>query len=182
MNRKELEKTRMDNFRKLDPAYRSNLNRIEYNPSESIEHFMTKTIGFVLLRNGIPAERLPEWFNWRKDNHELKSDKLDELTKLFSNVIKGYLIPDFMKEFKKHSWQRPQVITEARFKREINEPIGKMTDVKMKKGEIYIKGKFFPQRRVDIFILDTGEIVEIETTEKRAKRFDGDKSTIVVRI
>jgi len=63
-------------------------------------------------------------------------------TKMDSLGIKGD-ISRYMTRFK-HKWEVPEVVTEARFK----------------------DGK----RRGDIFILDTGEIVEIETNHKIKKK------------
>jgi len=44
------------------------------------------------------------------------------------------------------------------------------------------QSKEFPDKRRDMVILDTGQVVEIETTERRAKRFkdDPDSNNIIV--
>jgi hypothetical protein len=151
MNREQLERIRRENLNKLDSAYRSNLNRIEYNPSESIEHFLTKSICFILLRNGVSTEWLQRIINETYFATDIlrMNVKSNELPILITQSLRYY------RQKFKHEWQRPQVVTEARFK-----------DKCPKSG-----------RRVDIFILDTGEIVEIETDPKVKK-----EGAITVRI
>jgi hypothetical protein len=71
----------------------------------------------------------------------------------------------------KHEWERPIVITEARFKefeKINNKEIEKYLETRNIKD--IIKENVKPiQRRADIFILDTGECIEIETNHKIKK-------------
>jgi len=81
----------------------------------------------------------------------------DLLPEYFKNAkIGGYDVQDIAiglaegdgQKFNR-KWQVPQVVTEARFK---------------------VKSTWLQRRRADIFILDTGEIVEIETNKKIKKK------------
>ena len=158
LNREQLERIRRENLNKFDSAYRSNLNRIEYNPSESIEHFMAKTICFILLRNGVPANQLRSWIKNDPLTYNFQQDWKD-WESLTPDLITQWIKDDGQKF--KHEWQRPQVVTEARFMTWYGKLEGKLK-----------------QRRADIFILDTGEIIEIETGKSYEKKDD----VIVVRV
>jgi len=79
----------------------------------------------------------------------LPANLLPEMFKFRTCVFRNKFINKYRVKHK-YKWQIPQVITEARFKN---------------------------KRRVDIFILDTGEMVEIETGKSKEK-----KGVITVRI
>lgn len=173
MNKIELTKTRNENLKLLDGAYRSNLNRFEYDAGNSIEHEMAKFICFVMLRNGVSAEIISNQFHIQNKNY------LN-----FSGLTK-WTIKEFGQKFKQ-SWRRPWIVTEARFK-ETQEDI-LLESSKVVKG-LYrgekpvkainkvIKARATIKRRADLFVVDTGEIVEIETNPKVTK-----KGVITVRI
>jgi hypothetical protein len=130
MNKIELERARMENFKKLDIAYRPKINTVEVNVNNTIEHELAKFYCVWLIRKGIPAYELQTWF----DTSYLEFNKRYKTTGNF-----------------KHEWERPQCITEAR----------------MKDGA-----------RWDIFVLDSGECIEIETGKSYVKNRNG----IVIKI
>ena len=68
-----------------------------------------------------------------------------------------------MRILKIPEWKRKQVVTEARFKKSIKI---NLDDLMVENLERLHKSK---QRRADIFILDTGQIVEIETGKSYEK-------------
>jgi len=160
MNRKDLIRIRIENKAKLEPSSWKNINRLEFSfsndpdKSESIEHKLAKSICYILLRNGVLAEVLPK----------LNSDLWDDLE--FGEIDTGLIreeIRNHGQKFKKE-WERPVVVTEARFK-----PIQKGACSFGEKMFQIIGGTDIITRRADLFILDTGECVEIETDHKIKK-------------
>jgi len=137
MNRVELERKRLENFHKLDwMQFRPKYTALEIDIGNSIEHEMAKFICVWLIRNGVPTDLLQGSFKWNKLTEgevNWKSVPLQEFADRTKNLGQKF----------KHEWERPVIITEARFK----------------------GGK----RRADIFILDTGECIEIETNHKIKK-------------
>ena len=131
MNRQELENKRLENYHKLDTfAFRPKYNAVEVNINNSIEHELSKFMCVWLIRNGVSANELQDIFDTFK------------LTKQEYFVIPARLFKEMKDDCDgfKYQWERPVIITEARFK-----------------GNL---------KRVDIYILDTGEKVEIETNHK----------------
>lgn len=134
MNRLELENKRLENYHKLDVyAFRPKYNAVELDINNSIEHELAKFMCVWLIRNGVSAIELQDIFDTFK------------LTKQNYFVIPSRLFMEMKEDCDgfKYQWERPVVITEARFK-----------------GNL---------RRTDIYILDTGEKVEIETNHKVKK-------------
>lgn len=167
MNRLQLERIRRENLNKLDTAYRSNLNRIEYSPSESIEHFLAKTICFVLLRNGVPANLLPEII---KQHFFIKMDSIG---------LKGPIEELFFYRKFKYEWERPQIVCEARFNENFIETDKNATTIWKINKITSNKPIKIIHRRVDLFVLDTGEIIEIETGKSYEKEGE---NVITVRV
>ena len=164
MNRVELESKRLENFHKLDwQQFRPKYNALEIDIGNSIEHEMAKFICVELIRNGVEAKQIPtlriRGFNFWK----------------FSPIPMAieWAVKEHGQKFK-HEWERPVVITEARFKefeKINNKEIEKYLETRNIKD--IIKENVKPiQRRADIFILDTGEKVEIETNHKIKKEGD----------
>jgi len=153
MNRVELERIRRENLNKLDTAYRPKVNALEVDIGNSFVHELVKFYCVWLLRNGVPANMLPK----------LNMKEID---------WRYFGAAELYSKFK-HEWKRPQVVTEARFKKSIKiNP----DDLMVENLERLHKSK---QRRADIFILDTGEIIEIETDNKVKKEGE---NVITVRI
>jgi len=140
MNRLQLETIRKSNFHKLDTAFRPKKNAVELDINNSMEHNLALTICQILIRKGFPASQL-----------QVVIDKI-----FFKGAIPK---PIALLETKfEHEWERPQIITEARFKKEFS-----------------VRSK---QDKVDIFILDTGERICIET----GKSYEKEKDVITVRV
>jgi len=154
MNKQQLERIRRENFNKLDTAYRPKVNAMEININNTFEHELAKLLCVWLIRDGFTLGQLqeivPKW---------MKNSKLSQQGNLF-------LGQDFKRE-----WQRPQVVTEARFSKDLTPmyggPINKRPLYYLDKFGNKLKNK--SRRRADIFILDTGEIVEIETGKSYKK-------------
>lgn len=143
MKRKELEKIRRSNLNKLDRSFRPKINAVEIDINNSIKHELGKVICFWFLRKGVLPEMIQSFFNVAEDY------KFDNINEVFEELK---LYASYYGQKFKRKWQVPQVVTEARFK------------------ELIPWGKGLHRRRADIFILDTGEIVEIETNKKIKKK------------
>jgi hypothetical protein len=161
LNQLQLETIRRKNFNKLDTAYRPKKNAMEIDINNSIEHEIAKFFCVWLIRKGLPAEQLPEIFENDWDDGILATDFDCDDSEI------------------KESWRRPVVVTEARFKpanvisayhsdkhKSQKQILKEMTEVTQKLT-----------RRTDIFILDTGQCVEIETDKTIEK-----ENAITVRI
>jgi len=165
MNRVELESKRLENFHKLDwQQFRPKYNALEIDIGNSIEHETAKFLGVWLIRKGVPTDLLQSSFKWDKLTEgevDWKSVPVEEFAQLTKNLGHKF----------KHEWERPIVITEARFKefeKINNKEIEKYLETRNIKD--IIKENVKPiQRRADIFILDTGECIEIETNHKIKK-------------
>lgn len=108
MNKRDLIRARTANKAKLEPSSWKNINRIEIDIGNSIEHEIAKCICFILLRNGVPAEQLPHLVPGRicgAENPEEYSAYWIE------RMVEEYGIAHGLKE-----WQRPVIVSEARFK------------------------------------------------------------------
>ena len=159
MNKRDYIKNRTINKVKLESSSWKNIDRLEFsfsnNPdkSESIEHKLAKTICFILLKNGVPAEQLPslEFNDFLYTGSYLAS---------VYNTILMYGTHHMLNK----DWERPIIVTEARFK-----PIQKGANSFGEKMFQVLSGDDIIIRRADLFILDTGEIVEIETDHKIKK-------------
>lgn len=151
MNRKDIEKIRRENLNKLDTTFRPKINAVEVNINNSIEHELAKFICVWSLRIGFPASQL----------QYVITGQFEGKTIFLPIILLGQKF--------KHEWERPQVVTEARFKKTRWDVGNKYYPDLDKAGNLKI-GTI--QRRADIFILDTGEIVEIETNPKIEKEGD----------
>ena len=141
MNRLELENKRLENFHKLDwQQFRPKYNALEVDINNGYEHEKAKFRCLWLIRKGVPAFKLQDI---------LMGEEFEE---------------NFFINFK-HEWERPVVITEARFK--------EFSGIKKVKTKEYLDMDVYHnvpiKRRADIFILDTGECIEIETNHKIKK-------------
>lgn len=160
MNRKELERTRRENLNKLDTAFRPKINAVEIDINNSSNHEFAKFMCVWLIRKGCPANTLSEIFEEGWDEEGVLTADFD---------CEDYEI--------KHEWERPQVVTEARFGVQVilKDISREQYENKHNQKEILKHIKEATEkmtRRADIFILDTGEIVEIETNKKVKKEGD----------
>jgi sugar diacid utilization regulator len=114
---------------------------VEVDINNSLEHELVKFLCVFAIRKGIEAQSLQKIIDKSKNTERLNS---------MIDTYKGYF---------KHDWMRPVVITEARFKKSEQKDFCYNLKTPMKKQT----------RRADIFILDTGEKVEIETNHKIKK-------------
>lgn len=157
---------------KLDlHAYRPKINAVELDVNNSPEHEFAKWWCVLLIRNGVPANLLPELI---KRYPEEPKFALWSSTKLY--------LEDFGENYgatKDFEWQRPQVVTEARFKPFAKDYSASMKELKKTNEKVKVELKERFRRRADIFILDTGEIVEIETGKSYDKK---EPNVITVRI
>jgi hypothetical protein len=128
MSQRDLEIKRIANYNKLDLAYRPKTNVLEIDINNTLAHELAKCVCFYLLRKGIPANLLPEFFK-QKDWH---------------NPSNSYMFVIQNGSVYKRTYLRPHIVVEARFKE---------------------------GRRADLFCLDSGEKIEIETN-KRVKKDD----------
>jgi len=136
MNQVNLIRMRQANKNKLDTSSWRNIDRIAISVGNSDEHNLAIHIGFLLIKNGTPAKRLPEYFEG--------NDIGQWATNIRNFVAKAGCKYD-------HDWERPIVVTEAKFKN---------------------------GREADIFILDTGEIVEFVETSEPEPRGPEDRITV----
>jgi len=153
MNKAELIAIRTKNKRLLEPSSWKNINRIEIDIGNTPAHELTKCLMFILLRNGVPTDCLTKE-KALKEGHTT------------SEIIKEYGF-----EYKK-PWQRPVVVTEARFKSGYYAlfELGKEKPAEYISEDMKKRRKTKPKtRRADLFVLDTGEKVEIETNHKLKK-------------
>lgn len=151
MNKEQLERARIGNLNKLDQSYRPKINAVEVDINNSIEHELAKFICVWLIRNGVPINQLLE-FPFSKLVSPTKNEPRIELKSFIKNNSRKF----------KHEWERPCIVTEARF-----DDLCYNLKLKWEKQ----------QRRADIFVLDTGVVVEIET----GKSYDKE-GAITVRI
>lgn len=156
MNKKDLIRTRTANKAKLEPSSWKNKNRIEIDIGNSIEHELAKCICFILLRNGVIPEVCKQ-----KIEHLIQTDEDISFYQLEKTI------EEYGQKYKKE-WQRPVIVSEARLKPKVI-----LTNVYDTKEEVlsnpYPLNEKKIQRRADLFVLDTGEIVEIETNKKVKK-------------
>jgi hypothetical protein len=155
MNQKELIRARTINKSKLEPSSWKNINRIEIdlaNDKDGYKHEIAKEICFILIKKGVPADSLPFIF---------KASKPIEYI-LFERGLED-MIENWATEIYDKNWKVPVIVTEARFKTYFTPTKGKgfLKDAKCVTSNY--------GRRADLFILDTGEIVEIETDDKIKK-------------
>lgn len=129
MNRKELELKRRENLRLLDTGYRPKINAVELNINNSIKHEAAKFYISWMIRKGVPIDSMLVTIYKGVATHKLKRPRDIDLAE--------YITDNFGQKFSR-KWQRPQIVTEARFSKRL---------------------------RADIFVLDTGEVIEIAQTE-----------------
>ena len=168
MNQRMLILERLRNYNKLDTdAFRPKVNALEIDINNSPQHEMAKFLCVWLIRKGVPADILPKIFRYNEDfEEETYGDPIGSILEISSDI------PMIVKKYGvkiKEKWRVPEVVTEARFRDKFER-----CDEHHKNGTYTAKAR---NRRADIFILDTGEIIEIETNHKIQKK---DSITIYV--
>lgn len=152
MNEEELIKIRRENYDKLDNfSFRHKRDAIELNRGHTPKTNFAKVACWVLIKNGVPANLLPEIVPklFREDDTVVEHN-IALMLNMIPAAIKAY-----GRKFK-HVWEVPEIVMEAKHKR------GTTGDW-------------------DLYILDTGERIEIvDANEKAVKPYD--EKTIVVRI